>query len=226
MNIVTTRRGLIAIVGAGLAAGSVPALARPGEQQALVDAATVTFNMLMTDPDMDWLRRNIRRAKGVIIAPSVVKAGFIFGGSGGNAVLLVRRRGVLTGPAFYKLGTASIGFQVGVSASQVLTLVMSDKAIKSVLDGNFKVGGDASAAAGPVGAGAKSDADADFVTFARSKGLYGGLNFEGTAIDDHQKWNAAYYGAGATAADILIDRKPRTNPGAAGLRAAVARYLR
>jgi lipid-binding SYLF domain-containing protein len=219
----STRRALVAGAVLGVALAAAPAWAKASEQQALVDASTKTFNAMMADKDMDWLRQNIRRAKGVIIAPSVVKAGFVFGGSGGNAVFLTRHSKGLTGPAFYKLGTASIGFQAGVSDSQVVTLVMTDKAVQSVLAGNFKVGGDASAAAGPVGAGAKSDVDADFITFSRAKGLYGGINFEGTKIDANQDWNKAYNGAAATA--VLTGQAP-ANPGAANLRAAVTKYAK
>lgn len=211
--------GLLALTAALPAAAKTSPAA---EAQALVDASTKTLTTMMADKDMDWLRKNFRRAKGVIIAPSVVKAGFVFGGSGGNAVILGRGKAGVTGPGLYKLGTASIGFQAGVSDSQVVTLIMTDKAMKSVKDGNFKVGGDASAAAGPVGAGAKSDVDADFITFSRSKGLYGGLNFEGTSIEDNKDLNKAYNGTSAVAA--LNGAK--TNAGAANLRAAVARYAK
>ena len=223
MKIQFTRRILVTSAMFGLALGVTPALAKSGEQQALVDASTKTFNSMMADKDMGWLRQNIRRAKGIIIAPSVVKAGFVFGGSGGNAVFLTRNSKGLTGPAFYKLGTASIGFQAGVSDSEIMMLVMTDKAIKSVLAGNFKVGGEASAAAGPVGAGAKSDINADFITFSHAKGLYGGLNIEGTKIDAHKEWNDAYNGA--TAAAVLTGQA-RANPGAANLRAVVKKYAK
>lgn len=224
------RRGAIAIL-AGLVLANVaptlvsaaPARARGGEPQALVDASMRTFNMMMADTEMAWLRANIGRAKAVIIAPSVVRAGFIFGGSGGNAVILARGKGKLTGPAFYRLGTASIGFQAGVSDSQVVTLIMTDTALKSVLDGKFKVGGDASAAAGPVGGGAKADVNADFITFSRARGLFGGLNFEGTVIEPHEDFNTAFNGA--SAADVLTG-KAKANAAAAPLRKAVARYAK
>ncbi len=223
MTMSMTRRTFAVLAVAGAMATS-PAVAKGNDQQKLVDDATRTLNVMMADKDMDWLRQNIHRAKGVIIAPSVVKAGFIFGGSGGNAVLLAHHKGKLTGPAFYKLGTASIGFQAGVSDSQLVTLVMTEKAMKSVLNGNFKVGGEASAAAGPVGAGAKSDVDADFITYSKAKGLYGGLNFEGTSIEDNKDWNKKYYGGDASAADILVNGVAKANPGATHLRAALAKY--
>ncbi len=224
MNLaVISRRSLGILLGSMLLVAA-PVQAAASDQQKLVDASTATFNSMMANKDMGWLRDNFGRAKAVIIAPSVVKAGFIFGGSGGHAVMLAKHNGKLTGPAFYTLGTASIGFQAGVSDSEIVTLVMTDKAVKSVLDGNFKVGGDASAAAGPVGGGAKSDVDADFITFSQAKGLYGGLNFEGTKIDEDKKWNAAFYGVkGVTPGDILVNGKVPNAVGAGALRAAVAK---
>jgi lipid-binding SYLF domain-containing protein len=100
-------------------------------------------------------------------------------------------------------------------------LVMTEKALNSFLSNKFKLGGDASVAAGPVGAGAQSDVKADVYTFARSKGLYGGLNFDGTAVTVNGDWNKAYYGKAVTPVDILV-RHSVTNPDANALKAEVA----
>jgi lipid-binding SYLF domain-containing protein len=172
---------------------------------------------------MTWLQQNIGRAKGVLISPEVAKAGFIFGGSGGHGVLLVRdKNGKWAGPAFYTLATASVGFQAGVSVSEVATLVMTDKGVNSLLATSVKVGGDVSVAAGPVGAGAKSDIVADLITFARSKGIYGGLNLDGTVIKTNDAWNVAYYKQTVTPPDILLLGKV-TNKDAAPLLATLSK---
>src|SRR5438552_16536893 len=148
----------------------------------------------MRDPDMTWLQQNINRAKAVMIAPELLKAGFIFGGSGGRAVVLARgSNGRWVGPAFYTVATASVGFQAGVSVSENVTLVMTDKGFNSLLATSVKLGGDASVAAGPIGAGANADITTDFVAFARSKGVYGGLNLDGTVVHVANNWNRAYY---------------------------------
>ena len=179
---------LLLFVGAG------GALAQ-GEQQKLVDSADKTLSNFLRDPDMTWLQENIHRAKAVIIAPEVAKAGFIFGGSGGRAVVIAHdaKSGKWVGPAFYTMATASVGFQAGISVSEVVTLVMTEKGFNSLLATSFKVGGDASVAAGPVGAGAKSDVVADLVSFARAKGVYGGLNLDGTVVKASDDWNELYY---------------------------------
>ena len=185
---------------------ATPAVHAQTEQQNLVNAAEATLSNFLRDPDMTWLQRNIGRAKAVMIAPEIVKAGFIFGGSGGRSLVVVRdaKSGKWVGPAFYSMATASVGFQAGVAVSEGVTLVMTDKGFNSLLATSFKMGCDASVAAGPVGAGAKSDIVSDLITFNRSKGIYGGLNFDGTVVTSADDWNAAYYGKKVLPPDILV----------------------
>jgi lipid-binding SYLF domain-containing protein len=192
--------------------------------QSLVDAADRTFSNLKRDPEMTWLHDNIGHAKAVLIAPEVAKAGFIFGGSGGRAVLLVRnaKTGRWMGPAFYTLATASVGFQAGVSVSEMMTLVMTDKGLNSLLSDSFKMGPDASVAAGPVGAGAKADVITDLVTYSRSKGIYGGINLDGTVVATSDEWNEAYYGKKGMHAPDIVVRGAVHNKGADRLAASVA----
>ena len=196
------------ITGIALVAGvvSMPSIAlAQSEQQQLVDRAQKTLDNFLRDPEMTWLQKNFGRAKGVLIAPEVVKAGFIFGGSGGRAVLFARGAdGQWHGPVFYTMATASVGFQAGIAASENVTMVMSDKGLNSLLATSVKLGGDASVAAGPVGAGASGDVTTDFVAFARSKGVYGGLNLDGTVITANDDWNKAYYGKSVLAPDVVV----------------------
>ena len=203
LKVVRRWMGLLAV--ASFAVASAPVWAQ-SEQQALVNASEKTFSNFMHDPDMKWLQANIGRAKGVLIAPTVVKAGWIFGGSGGRAVLFSRddRTGRWMGPAFYNIGAASVGFQAGVAVSETLTLVMSTKGLDSLLASSAKLGADVSVAAGPVGAGAASDITTDLVAYSRSKGVYGGLNLEGSVIGVADNWNRDYYGTGVLPTDILL----------------------
>jgi len=187
-----------------MALGFAASASAQGDQQVLVNQADTTLSNFMRDPEMKWLQQNIGRAKAVLIAPEIVKAGFIIGGSGGRALLVARAGGKWVGPAFYTLATASVGFQAGVAASEMVTLVMTDKGMNSLLSSSFKFGADASVAAGPVGAGAKSDVTADLIAFSRSKGVYGGLNLDGTLVSSNDDWNKAYYGKPALPPDILV----------------------
>jgi len=200
------RFGGVALAAATLSFAVVPLAQAQSEQQQLVDKAETTLSNFLRDPEMTWLQRNLSRAKGVLIAPEVVKAGFIIGGSGGRAVLLGRdpATGKWRGPLFYALATASVGFQAGIAASENVTLVMTDRGFNTLLATSVKLGGDASVAAGPVGAGAAGDVTTDFVSFARSKGVYGGLNLDGTVITASDEWNRAYYGKSVLAPDVFV----------------------
>lgn len=199
-----------------------PAAHAQGEQQKLIADAEKVLSNFLRDPDMTWLQRNISRSKALMISPEILKAGFIFGGSGGRALVVARdpATGKWVGPAFYVLATGSVGFQAGISVSEGVTMVMTDKGFNSLLATTFKMGGDASVAAGPVGAGAKSDIIADLITFNRAKGVYGGLNFDGTVVTAADDWNQAYYGKKVLPPDILV-RGGVSNKGADKLLAQV-----
>ncbi len=218
-----SRSTLVGMMVALSTVAFAPLASAQSEQQKLVDAASTTFSNFVHDPDMTWFQQNICRAKGVLIAPEIVKAGFIFGGSGGRGVLVAREpSGRWAGPGFYTLATGSVGFQAGIAVSETIVMVMTDKGMNSLLATSLKRGGDASVAAGPVGAGAKSDVVADLVSFSRSKGVYGGLNLDGTVVKTSDDWNDAYYGKKALAPDILV-RASVHNMGADKLLAEVAK---
>lgn len=180
---------------------------RSGTQTELRMAQT-TLQDFRSDPDMTWFRDHVRDARAVIIAPNVTRAGFVFGGSGGEAVVFSRDRpgAPWVGPAFYNMGAGSVGFQFGVDVSQVVVLAMTERAANALLSPKFTLGGDASIAVGPVGAGAATSVTTDFVSFARSKGLYAGVSLGGAVIAPDNDANAAYYGRPSTPVDILVRR--------------------
>ena len=191
--------------------------------QAKVDRARITLGEFMRDPNFIWLHENIDRARGVLIFPEVLKGGFIWGGSGGNGVFLVRdeRTGQWSQPAFYTVGSVTFGLQIGGEAAEVVMVAMTERAVDSLLSSSVKLGGDVSVALGPVGAGAKASADvprvtADFVSFAKAKGLYAGLNLEGSVIAVRDSLNQAYYERAVTPVGIL-ERHEVTNIRSAGL---------
>ncbi len=191
--------------------------------QGLVDRAQLTLREFMRDPNYTWLHENLDRAKGVLIFPQTLKGGFIFGGSGGTGVFLVRndRTGDWSQPAFYTIGSVTFGLQIGGEAAEVVMLAMSQRAIDSLLSSSFKLGGDVSLAVGPVGMGAKASADipitADFITFTKARGLYGGLNLEGAVVAVRDSLNEAYYGKNVRPVDI-VERHAVLNSRSAELR--------
>ena len=204
---------------------AIPATAaEPIEQQGLVDQARVTFENFMTDKDHIWLRENLNQAKGLIIIPSLLKAGFFIGGSGGSGVLIVKndKKGQWSQPAFYTLGSGTFGFQIGAEAAEIIMMVRTQKAVDALFTSSFKIGGDTSIAVGPVGTGVKSNIVADILSFSRTKGAYAGVSLEGSVIKTKDKWNEAYYGKAVSPADIIVKRSVG-NPGSKALRASVAK---
>ena len=197
---------LAALVLAGAAASAIAA--DIDDAQATVEKARLTFGEFMRDSNYGWMHEHLRDAKGVLIYPQVLKGGFILGGSGGTGVLLVRdgKSGDFSPPAFYTVGSVSFGLQIGGEAAEVVVLVMSQKAIDSLLTSKVNLGADASVALGPVGGGAKGDVSTDFISFAKSKGLYAGLNLDGSYLSVRDGLNRAYYGKDVTPADIIVRR--------------------
>jgi len=217
-----------AVVGTLFSGLLSPALsAEPTEEQLLVDKARITFESFISDPNMSYLKQHLKEAKGILIVPSLLKAGFVFGGSGGSGVLIVNdaKKGQWSQPAFYTIGSVSFGLQIGGEAAEVIMMVRTQKAVDKLLTSSFKLGGDTSIAVGPVGAGAKSNVVADIFSFSRSKGAFAGLALDGSVITTRDKWNAAYYGKPASPVDILVTHSV-SNPGSAELRKTVAKFAK
>jgi lipid-binding SYLF domain-containing protein len=122
-------------------------------------------------------------------------------------------------PAFYGIGSGSVGLQIGVEGSEVALLIMTEKGRDALLTTDVKLGGDISVAAGHVGAGAKA-ATTDVLSFSRSKGIYGGISVEGIVIGPQNDTNHAYYDQAVSPLDILVKHTVR-NPGVDKLVAAV-----
>lgn len=171
----------------------------------IVEDSAGTFESFMSDKNYTWFHDNIKHAKGVLIFPQVLRAGFFWGGSGGNGVLVVRdeKTGSWSQPAFYTVGSVSFGLQIGAQDAEVVMLAMSRKAIDSLYASSFKFGGGISIAAGPRGVGARKVLTSDFISFAKAKGLYAGMNFEGSGIKVRDDLNKAYYGKAVRPLDII-----------------------
>jgi SH3 domain-containing YSC84-like protein 1 len=186
------------------------------EPQALVEKAQITLREFSKDPQMDWFRNALKDAKGVLVVPGLIKGGLIFGGSGGKGVFFIKEKnGLCKGPAFYNMGSLTFGLQIGGEKAQLVILAMSDSAIKAMLSPQFKMGGDASVAAGPVGVGSAGQVTptAAFVAFSKNKGLFGGLTVEGAVVTINKDYNMVYYGKNLDTTDILILGKTGTSGG-------------
>jgi lipid-binding SYLF domain-containing protein len=218
-----SRRNALGVLAAASLAGCATQTVSPAEPERLVADAQTTLSNFIRDPAQTWIQDNLGRARALLIAPQVVRAGFIFGGSGGRGVLVARDGRAWVGPAFYNLATASVGFQAGIDVSEVLIVVMTDRGFNSLMSTSFKVGGEASVAAGPVGAGAGSTVTADLITFTRARGVFGGLNLDGTVVSTNVAWNDAFFGGSNLLPPDILIRRTVTSPKAAGLLADVAK---
>ena len=187
----------------------------------LVEKSKMTLESFLSDANMGVFNDLIRQAKGVFIAPQVLKGAFIFGASGGSGVFFTwsRKAGRWTGPAFYTIGGASFGLQIGGQAAEVGMLAMTDRGVKALLSNSVKLGADIGIAAGPIGAGASASTanlSADILSFSRAKGLYGGISLDGAVVAVRDVWNEAYYGKRLDPIDILI-MQGTTSPQATSL---------
>jgi lipid-binding SYLF domain-containing protein len=212
---------LFAAAALVLAAAPAAASKDAANAQKVVDSAKTTVAHFTADPDMGWFRSNVKNAKGIFVVPSLVKAGFVLGGSGGTGVLLGRdeKTGHWSYPAFFTMGSGTFGFAAGVEKSEVILMIMTNKGMDSMLSTSFKLGGDVSVAVGPVGAGAKAQT-ADVIAFSRAKGIYGGVNLEGAVIATRDALNSAYYGKEVRTVDIVVKHSVH-NKNADGLIAEV-----
>lgn len=223
-----TRRSLLAAIAASPAALLGARLARAlTPQQELIEKARLSFEKLITSVEFGELPGYTKKAKAVMIFPELYKGGFILGAEGGKGVLAVRNGGNWSQPAFYDLAAGSLGLQIGGQVSEVVLTIMSDKALDAVIDDQLKFGGDMAIAVGPIGKGIGADTttnfQADVYSFAKTAGLFGGVSFEGAGILKDDKWNAAYYGQGATARGIVLDGK-FSNPNTQGLLNSLSAY--
>jgi SH3 domain-containing YSC84-like protein 1 len=218
------RRALAVLAGPLLFAGS-GAQAAPGAGDAakIVAGAEAVLQDLAADHDFAGLRAALPRAKAVLIFPEVLRAGFLIGGSGGSGVLMVREPdGGWLGPAFYTVGSASLGLQAGATTARMVMLVHDDKVLDRLYGSRIKLGADASAALGAKGVEKTVGVTTDFTVYAKVKGAFAGIAFDGAVLDARQRLNKAFYGLDATPVDILVRRTVRSAAGN-GLRAKLAR---
>lgn len=181
------------------------------EADQLIDRSRITFKSMMTDNQYPGLVDLASRAKAIIIVPSQLRAAFIIGGRGGNAVMLVRdAQNTWSPPAFYTLGGLSFGLQVGGNSSEIIIAVMTERGLNAILDRQVTLGGDAGLAIGELGKGVNAATalglKSDMYAFARSEGLYLGASLEGSVIAPRHTWNRQMYGANVTPRSILVNR--------------------
>ena len=214
----------LAAVGFALIA---PGMAKASDEQNVVDEARITLDHLRTDKEFGTAKELLRRARAVLIVPTLVKAGFFFGGEGGDGVLLARSaHGTWTDPAFYTLASASFGLQIGIQSAEVIMIINTDKALTALEQDQFKFGAQAGIAVVTLGTGAQAASStalntADIIVWSSASGAYAGVTLEGSLVKPRDSYNEAYYGRPIAVREILnmnAGRKPGADPLRAELR--------
>jgi len=177
-----------------------------------LENATNVLHEIMGMPDKGIPEEVLEHAKCVAVVPHMVKGGFILGGKGGKGVASCRTANGWSAPAFITISGGSWGLQIGVEAVDVVLIIQNEKGMQRLLSSNFQIGGDASAAAGPVGrhaeAGTDWKMDTEILTYSRAKGAFAGLTLEGASLRQDSDSEHAIYGRNVTTRALLLGKVP------------------
>jgi SH3 domain-containing YSC84-like protein 1 len=197
-----------------------------------LDNAKQVLHEIMGTPDKGIPEEVLEHARCIAVVPHMIKGGFVFGGKGGKGVATCRTANGWSAPAFITISGGSWGLQIGVEAVDVVLIIQNEKGMQKLLESNFHIGADASAAAGPVGrhaeAGTDWKMDTEILTYSRAKGVFAGLTLEGASIRQDNDSRRAIYGRKVTTRALLLGNVPApaaTQPFLAEVRGAKAQAV-
>ena len=172
-----------------------------------VDGAATVLDEIMAAPDRGIPEEVIGSAKCIAVVPSLLKGGFVVGAAYGKGVVTCRSDSGWSAPAFFRIEGGSFGLQIGGQAVDVVMLVMNEKGMRNLLASKFKIGADASAAAGPVGRHAEAATDwkmrAELLAYSRARGLFAGISLNGSVVKQDRDDTREFYGRMVTFRSIL-----------------------
>ena len=200
---------------------AVPAFAQEKEEDRLKASGEVLRDVLES-PDKGIPHDLVKKAECAVVYPSVKKAAFVVGASYGRGVMTCRTGQNFTGPwsapTMMALEGASVGLQIGGEATDFILLIMNEKGARSVLSSKVKLGGDASAAAGPVGRTTTAETDivmkAEILSWSRAQGLFAGVSLEGSTMRTDDEANKHIYGKDVSGKDIVYKHEVKAPPSA------------
>lgn len=223
MGNVMTNTMTLALVTLSALTFAAPARAQSDQADRLREARTV-FEEIMKAPDRAIPRSVLAKAEAIAIFPSTLKGGFIVGGHRGRGVLSVRNRDTRewSSPAFLSLTGASFGAQIGGQAVDIVLVIMNRRGLENLLRNQFKIGGDVSAAVGPVGRSAEASTDvqmrAEILSYSRARGLFAGVSLNGTSVREDRDSNEAFYGQPFRTRQVVLDGQAKTPQSADAVR--------
>ncbi len=198
------------LIAVALATSLVTASAKQAETDR-IEAAAEVLEQILAAKDTGIPKAILDKAAALVVIPSTVKGAFIVGGQRGKGVISGRSGGRWSPPAFITLTGGSFGFQIGGQATDVVLVVMNERGLNNLTQNSFKIGGDASVAAGPVGREATAATDyklqAEILSYSRSRGLFAGISLAGSTIRADRDANEKVYGVAYNTRQIIVDQK-------------------
>ncbi len=190
--------------------------------------AAQVFKEIMNTPDQGIPSDLLESAKCIAIIPGDKKFAFVFGGSYGRGLATCRTEHGWSAPMFVAIDSGSVGYQIGGSSTDIVMLFMNDHALQSLMSDKFKLGADASVAAGPVGRSAAAGTDlklnAEILSYSRSKGIFAGVSLDGAVMQADKSGDKAMYGDDVNRHEIL-DGKVAVPASARALVEEFGRYV-
>ena len=201
--------GALALAVSALAIAPIRTAAQSEEADRLRESITV-FNEIMAAPDKSIPNAVLDKAEGIAVFPGTIKGGFIVGGQHGRGILSARLENTRawSAPGFMTVTGGSFGAQIGAQAVDLVLVVINRRGLQKMVSNEFKIGVDAGAAAGPVGRDASVGTDiamrAEILSYSRSRGLFAGINLNGSSIRSDDDANQRFYGKPLKTADIIF----------------------
>jgi lipid-binding SYLF domain-containing protein len=166
--------------------------------QGRIDAAKIVLDQIMAAQDSSIPMNILEQATCVAVVPGLIKGAFVFGGQYGQGVVTCRTGHGWSAPVFIRMAGGSFGFQIGGQSTDLILVAVNDRGLQDLLKNKFKIGGDASAAAGPVGRAGQASTDwkmnAELLSYSRNKGLFAGIDLDGTSVSQNTEDTETYLG--------------------------------
>jgi SH3 domain-containing YSC84-like protein 1 len=220
---------LLAFLCVAACAASAYAASTRADLNDRLEKARLVIDQLSQTPDKGVPDSIIKRAVCVAVVPSLKKGAFIVGAQYGQGVATCRTGHGWSGPVFIRMAGGSFGFQIGGQGTDLVLVAVNDHGLQDLLKSKFKIGGDAAATAGPVGRNAQADTSlnlsAELLTYSRSKGVFAGIDLDGTSVSQNQDDTDVFYGGSHSFHQILAGAVA-VPPDARPFVRTVARYFR